>query len=109
MSYESNIPRIIRQLKENEERALEAIGIFVRGETQVRCPVRTGNLRDSYDYQVDHPSKTVRIGTNVEYGSYVELGTSNHREQPHLRPAVEENKDRIQRLTKNYLGRGLRW
>jgi len=30
-----------------------------------------------------------RIGTNVEYGPYVELGTSRMRAQPYLRPALD--------------------
>ena len=33
-----------------------------------------------------------RIGTNIEYGPYVELGTSRMRAQPYLRPAYDERK-----------------
>jgi hypothetical protein len=33
-----------------------------------------------------------RIGTNIEYGPYVELGTSRMAAQPYLRPAYDENK-----------------
>lgn len=106
--YESNIPKTIRRLKENERRALEAIGIFVRGEVQVRTPVDTGNLRNSYDYAVNLGANSVQIGTNVEYGPYVELGTRKMSAQPHLRPAIEENKERIRRLATEQLGRGLK-
>lgn len=106
MPMESNFNQIYRQLRENERRALEAIGIFVRGEAQVRAPVDTGNLRDSIDYRVG--TGRVVIGTNVEYALYVEKGTSKMRAQPYLTPALEENKQRIQELAAEYLGRGLR-
>jgi len=33
-----------------------------------------------------------RIGTNIEYGPYVELGTSRMRAQPYLRPAYDEKR-----------------
>lgn len=33
-----------------------------------------------------------RIGTNIEYGPHVELGTSRQRAQPYLRPAYDEKR-----------------
>ena len=33
-----------------------------------------------------------RIGTNIEYGPYVELGTSRMRAQPYLRPAYDAHR-----------------
>ena len=33
-----------------------------------------------------------RIGTNIEYGPYVELGTSRQSAQPYLRPAYDEKR-----------------
>jgi len=33
-----------------------------------------------------------RIGTNIEYGPYQELGTSRMRAQPYLRPAYDEKR-----------------
>ena len=33
-----------------------------------------------------------RIGTNIEYGPYVELGTSRMRAQPYIRPAYDEKR-----------------
>ena len=108
MTMDSNFGRVYRQLKDNEERALEAIGIFVRGEAQVRCPVDTGNLKNSIDYKVLEAQKKVVIGTNVEYAIYVEKGTRKMRAQPYLTPALEENKKRIEELAAEYLGRGLR-
>lgn len=106
MAYHSNYRRIAKQMMKNKRRTLEAIGIYIRGETQIRSPVDTGNLRDSYDYAVD--GDVVRIGTNTEYAPYVELGTRKMNAQPHLRPAVEENKTNISRLAAREMGRGLK-
>ena len=108
MTMDSNFGRFYRQFNENERRTLEAIGIFVVGEAKPRTAVRTGNLRDSIDYIVQEALKKVIIGTNVEYALYVEKGTSKMRAQPYLTPALEENKQRIQELAAEYLGRGLR-
>jgi len=35
---------------------------------------------------------SARIGTNIEYGPYVELGTSRQRAQAYLRPAYDEKR-----------------
>ena len=41
--------------------------------------------------------RTVYIGTNVEYAPYVELGTSRMTAKPYLRPAVENNRKKIEK------------
>jgi hypothetical protein len=99
------------------DRALPTIGLFVQGEAMLRVPVRTGRLRGSLTYAtsraqnnarnpakptdaVKRPSdkETVHIGTNVDYGPYVEYGTRFSKAQPYLRPAVDDNRDRIVEL-----------
>lgn len=44
------------------------------------CPVDTGRLRNSITFNVDESESSVSIGTNVEYGPYVELGTGKYTE-----------------------------
>ncbi|MEE9401255.1 MAG: HK97-gp10 family putative phage morphogenesis protein [Dehalococcoidia bacterium] len=39
----------------------------------------------------------VHIGTNVEYGPYVEFGTSKMAARPYLRPAFDENVDKARK------------
>lgn len=41
--------------------------------------------------------RTVYVGTNVEYAPYVELGTSKQSAKPYLRPAVEQNRRKIEK------------
>lgn len=66
------------------------------------CPVGTpestgipgyvgGTLRSSLTWQMDTGGGlSARVGTNVYYGPFVELGTRYMRAQPYLRPALSE-------------------
>lgn len=56
-------------------RALERIGMQAEGYAADLCPVDTGNLRNSIAHKVVPDEKAVCIGTNVDYGPFVELGT----------------------------------
>jgi HK97 gp10 family phage protein len=108
------------------DRALPTIGLFVQGEAMLRAPVGKypkgsgrvgGRLRGSLTYattrgqsntrtpatptdSVKRPydRETVHIGTNVEYAPYVEYGTRRMKAQPYLRPAMDDNRDRILEL-----------
>lgn len=63
-----------------------------------KAPVDTGNLRRSINHEV-YPSRRkpyARVGTNVRYGIFQELGTRFHPAQPFMRPAIEA----IKRLVK---------
>ncbi len=96
-------------------RALEKCGLTAEGYAKLLCPVDTGNLRNSITHQVEPTEPAVYIGTNSEYGPYVELGTGKHypggrqtpwvyqdekgrwhltygqRAQPYLKPAVADH------------------
>lgn len=97
-SYKSYKKNVLKAIEQAEKRILEAIGIFVEGETIVRTPVDTGNLKGSYNHKVDESAKSVTIGSPIEYALFVEKGTSKQTAQPHLLPAVEENIYRIKKL-----------
>lgn len=86
------------KIKKRLFKKLILIGEFVEGEAKLRCPVDTGNLRDSIKYRVDESEAAVIIGTNVEYAPYVEFGTAKMQAQPYLRPAVIENKEQIMKI-----------
>lgn len=55
------------------------------------CAVDTGRLRSSVAHELgrDERGLVARIGTDVTYGIYVELGTRRMRAQPFLRPALD--------------------
>lgn len=93
-------------------RALEKCGLTAEGYAKLLCPVDTSNLRNSITHQVQPSELACYIGTNSEYGVYVELGTGKYypggrqtpwvyqdakgnwhltngqRAQPYLKPAV---------------------
>lgn len=95
--------------------ALEKCGLTAEGYAKLMCPVDTGNLRNSITHQVQPTELACYIGTNSEYGAYVELGTGKYypggrptpwvyqdaqgnwhlthgqRAQPYLKPAVADH------------------
>lgn len=98
-------------------RALEKCGLTAEGYAKLLCPVDTGNLRNSITHmvQLDDGGGVAYVGTNSEYGPYVELGTGIHypggrptpwvykdakgnwhltngqRAQPYIKPAVADH------------------
>ena len=60
-------------------RGLEKCGFVAEKYAKKRCPVDTGNLRNSISHAVvDGDSTAAYIGTNEEYAPYVELGTGRY-------------------------------
>lgn len=82
-------------------RALERIGLAAEGYAKDLCPVDTGNLRNSITHTSD--GKAAYIGTNVEYGKYVELGTVKMAAQPYLRPAAADHGETYRNIVKDEL------
>lgn len=89
----------IEKMKQRRERTIQQIAVFVEAEAKLRTPVKTGHLRRSisHETQSDENTSKAYIGTNVEYAPYVEFGVAskNIPAQPYLRPAIEENRDKI--------------
>lgn len=82
--------------------ALMAGAEIVRADASRRAPRRTGKLAESIVAELQEGKsgrKSAVIGPNEEafYGSFVELGRSNQAAQPYLRPALDENKNAVQR------------
>jgi HK97 gp10 family phage protein len=65
--------------------------IKVESAAKRLCPVDTGRLRSSITHSVERDAKGLAgiVGTDVEYGIHVELGTRRSRPQPYLRPALK--------------------
>lgn len=85
-------------------RALEKVGLVAEGYAKRLCPVDTGRLRNSITHAMEG-SEAVVIGTNVEYGPYVELGTSRQKAQPFLRPAAQDHVGEYRRIIEEELRR----
>lgn len=102
----SNRDLVEQATTEQIARALEAIGLQCEGYAKMKCPVDTGNLRNSITHSVRMDDDAVYIGTNVEYAAYVEMGTSRMKAQPYLKPAVVDHADEYKQMVEYYLKNG---
>lgn len=97
---------VLQALKDNEDAILAAWGEAAEGFAKMNCPVDTGRLRNSITYEPRPSEHAVYIGTNVEYGKYVELGTSNKKypKQPFLGPAITDHAEDYKRIAEQITG-----
>ena len=103
--------------------ALTKIGIVVSGQAVELAPVLTGRLKGSITYAtrrersgviapatdkdaIKKPTVNdeVWIGTNVEYGPYVEYGTKHSAKQPYLASALRATRKDITKIFKETIG-----
>lgn len=96
---ENNTKEFEAAMNKAMARALEKIGLAAEGYAKRLCPVDTGRLRNSITHVVS--SNKVYIGTNVEYGPFVELGTSRKKARPFLRPAAQDHASQYRAIIKN--------
>ena len=96
-----NTDEIKEIARENLKTALELVAQAAETnavyEITVLGAVDTGNLRRNIEHGVDGDD-TAYIGTNVEYGKYVEYGTSKMKPRPFLKQAVVNHQDEYKAL-----------
>lgn len=85
---------VIQQLEQKLEQKMKEACVLVQDSAKQRCPVDTGRLQGSLTYQMKKDGNEVEglVGTNVEYAPHVEAF------KPFLKPAEDENRDRILQL-----------
>lgn len=98
----NNTAEIIGKLKAGIKEAMDACGAACEGFAKRECPVDTGRLRNSITHQLNGEN-SVQIGTNVEYGKFVEMGTARHKKQEFLRPAAQNHASEYAALIKSIL------
>lgn len=130
-----NSPMVLDEFHAACLRALERCGLEAEGIAKNLVPspgkTGTGRLRNDISHTVDPDEKAVYIGTNVEYGLYVELGTGIYAEgggrqdpwvyqddngnwhwtrgypaRPFLKPAVADHKQTYQNIIEDELKNG---
>ena len=89
--FENNSGEVISTMQEAALRALEKCGLTAEEYAKRLAPVDTGNLRNSITHQVDDGESAVYIGSNVEYATYVELGTGKYAEGGRPTPWVYQD------------------
>ena len=78
VQFTDNSKEVIEAMQQAAVRALEKCGLTAEGYAKKLCPVDTGRLRNSITHIVDESELSVTVGTNVEYASYVCLGTGKY-------------------------------
>lgn len=63
--------------------------------------VDTGRLRGSVTGEYD--GNGVQVGTNVEYATYVELGTYKMKARPYIKPSIADHIQEYQEILKRIL------
>jgi HK97 gp10 family phage protein len=59
---------------------------------------QTGHLRRTITYEVDEVTQTARVGTNLLYGKFLELGTKRMKPRPFLRKTLMSERVVLARL-----------
>ena len=90
-TYKDNTDEVLSALEKAKKRGLEAIGLVAEGHAKKITPVDTGRLRNSISHATD--GEAAYIGTNVEYGPYVELGSPTIKAHHMLQKAATEHTD----------------
>ena len=76
ITFKDNSDEVLAAMESACNRALEKCGLVGEGYAKKLCPVDTGNLRNSITHTVaDSGERAAYVGTNSEYGVYVECGT----------------------------------
>lgn len=100
---ENNVEQIQAAMDKAIAKALVMIGQQAEDNAKAVCPTRTGRLKNSITNAIDTEANAVYIGTNVEYGPYVELGTSRRHPHPYLKPAAADHADEYRAILKGCL------
>ena len=95
-TYKDNTDEVLSALEKAKKRGLEAIGLVAEGHAKKLTPVDTGRLRNSISHATD--DEAAYIGTNVEYGPYVELGSPTIKAHHMLQKAATEHTEEYKRL-----------
>lgn len=113
-----NTEAVLKEMREQVEKALKAIGAEAEGYAQEECPVDTSRLKNSLTWATTSANSaggkipqdsaphgtpkenTVYIGTNVEYAPYVELGDASHvvGKAHFLRDSIANHGDRFKAI-----------
>jgi HK97 gp10 family phage protein len=94
--------------------AAKTAGAIVLDEAKTRVPRDTGALADSMAVRVnaaqsDANEVTVTVGPSKRgfYGRFVEHGTKNMPAEPFLKPALDNNRDKITKAIKEVMWRAI--
>ena len=106
VEIQDNSKEISAAIKAALLRGLEKCGLVAEGYAKKLCPVDTGNLRNSITHVVNESEQAAYIGTDVEYASYVEMGTIKQKAKPYLKPAVADHAQTYRKIIEGEMKNG---
>lgn len=80
------------------------VAFDVEAQAKTRAPVATGALRNSIQTHVTG-ALSAEVAVGVEYGVFVEMGTTKRAAKPFLEPAVNAVRPGFERAVREVLGR----
>lgn len=135
VKFTDNSAAVLSELERAKKKILETIGQKAEGYAKKLCPVGTsestgiqgyrgGTLRNSITHRVE--GEVLKLGSNVEYAPYVELGTGPNftpppewekfttergkgigkayvKPRPYIRPAIEDHRDEYKAIAEREL------
>lgn len=101
----NNTRQIQAAINQSIAAALEEIGLAAERYAKAETPVDTGRLRNSITHAIEMNEKAVYVGTNVEYGPAIELGTSKPKREGHhmLEHAATNHTDKYRSILKKHM------
>lgn len=93
----------LKEISEQLKRGMTKACLLVERDAKINAPVDTGRLRASITNRLDIEENHLVgiVGTNVDYASFQEFGTSKMAAHPFLFPALESNRNKIKDLLKD--------
>lgn len=97
---QDNTDKVLSEADKLIRQKLELAALMVEGTAKLPgyCPVLTGTSRRSITHEMVPNGRSVKIGSNVEYFPYHEMGTVKMPAQASLRRALTANMKRIKSL-----------
>ena len=86
---QSALKQFQQDISQNVADFLEQVGQQVNEEQTSLCPVDTGELQGSIDYNITSDGQLTFKAT-AEYGGFVKYGTSKMSPQPFFMPPIDE-------------------
>lgn len=96
-----NLDKLEELIKQGIKDGAEDAGNLVKNEAKDNLlkngSYRTGNLYNSIESSVEDNEDEVeaKVGTEVEYAGYLELGTSRMAPKSYMYPALKDNVDKV--------------
>lgn len=97
--------KLMRQINDNQKKALEEIGKFSVNMMDVYCPKDTLYLMSRNTYVINR--NELFLMNDCHYAIHQEYGTYKMKEHPFMRPAARNHRKEISMIALKNLGRGI--